>query len=127
VSLGRATGLATADIEQTDDLSGGQTKTEVPQIIDTSPTQDATVYGRFIALAGAAFGGPHGSFVPSRARVALTITRAAGRQVLFRAANVNSAVGVAVPALAPGVYAARWVLTDANGDTRTVRTRFVEA
>jgi hypothetical protein len=25
-----------------------------------------------------------------------------------------------------GVYIAKWVVTDANGDTRTVRTRFVE-
>jgi hypothetical protein len=124
---GDATGLATADIEQTDDLSGGQTKTEVPQIVDTAPTQDATVYGPFVALAGAALAGPHGSLVTSRARVAVTITPAAGRRVLFRAANVNSAGGVAVPALARGVYAASWVLTDGNGDTRTVRTRFVEA
>jgi hypothetical protein len=32
-----------------------------------------------------------------------------------------------VPALAPGVYAARWVVSDANGDTRTIRTRFISA
>ena len=31
-----------------------------------------------------------------------------------------------VTGLAAGVYSAKWVLTDSNGDTRTVRTRFVE-
>jgi hypothetical protein len=32
-----------------------------------------------------------------------------------------------VQALGPGAYDAKWVLTDANGDTRTVLTHFVEA
>jgi hypothetical protein len=31
-----------------------------------------------------------------------------------------------VSGLAKGVYVARWVVTDANGDTRTVKTRFVQ-
>jgi hypothetical protein len=34
---------------------------------------------------------------------------------------------VRVPALTAGVYAARWIVRDANGDTRTVRTRFISA
>jgi hypothetical protein len=33
---------------------------------------------------------------------------------------------VLVHRLPRGVYGATWVLSDANGDTRTVRTRFVE-
>jgi hypothetical protein len=58
--------------------------------------------------------------------VALTITRSSSRRVVFRAANVNTAQGVQVAGLATGVYAAQWVLTDANRDTRTIHTRFVE-
>jgi len=45
--------------------------------------------------------------------------------VVFHAANAAGAGGVSVPSLPAGVYAARWVVTDQNGDTRTVRTRFV--
>jgi hypothetical protein len=45
---------------------------------------------------------------------------------VFHAANVDTASGVAVPALSTGAYGARWVVTDANGDTRTVQTRFFE-
>jgi hypothetical protein len=46
--------------------------------------------------------------------------------VVFRVGNVDTARGVDVPALTPGAYSARWVLTDANGDTRTVQTRFFD-
>ena len=58
--------------------------------------------------------------------IALTITRAGSRQRVFRAGNVDTARGVAVPALTPGSYVATWVLHDAAGDTRTVTTRFVD-
>jgi hypothetical protein len=34
---------------------------------------------------------------------------------------------VGVPALRPGNYIAVWKLTDVNGDTRVVATRFIEA
>jgi hypothetical protein len=123
---GHAAGLPAGDIRQTDDLSGGQTRTEVPRILDTSPTPDGTVYGRFVALAGAGVPGPNGSVHTSHARVALTITRAGSRHPAFHAANVNTAHGAPVRGLRSGIYRAKWVLTDANGDTRTVRTRFVE-
>ncbi|MDQ2759544.1 MAG: hypothetical protein M3Y17_03655, partial [Actinomycetota bacterium] len=124
---GRAAGLSATDITQTDDRSGGQTRTEVPMIDDTSPTQDETVYGGFRALAGAGLPGPHGVIIPSAARVALTITRAAGGGVVLQAANVNTANGVPVRVLPAGLYNARWVLIDANGDTRTVKMRFFAA
>jgi len=42
---GNAAGLSSRDIEQSDDLSGGQTLTQVPDIENTSPTQGETVYG----------------------------------------------------------------------------------
>jgi hypothetical protein len=34
--------------------------------------------------------------------------------------------GVRVSGLKPGTYTATWTLTDANGDTRTVVTQFIE-
>jgi hypothetical protein len=123
---GRARGLPVAHIEQTDDRSGGMTSTAVPRLRFTSPTDGATLYGPFVALAGAGIPTPDHAVIPAAASVALTITDAAGGPVVFRAANVTAG-GVAVNGLAPGTYAAKWVLTDANGDTRTVLTRFVEA
>ena len=57
--------------------------------------------------------------------VALTITQ--GGRTVFRARNVDTQSGVVVGSLAPGAYGAQWVLKDANGDSRTVRTAFVEA
>jgi len=123
---GDASGLDATGIAQTDDQSGGQTQTEVPDVEDTSPMQAETLYGGFTALADAGLPGPANSVVPVSDAVSLSITPAAGGAPVFNAANVNSAAGVAVPALPPGTYAAHWVLTDKNGDTRTITTRFVE-
>ncbi|HEY5318573.1 MAG TPA: hypothetical protein VIJ20_11360, partial [Solirubrobacteraceae bacterium] len=123
---GDAKGLPAAPIEQTDDLSGGVTLTEVPELEFTSPSDGATLYGPFVSLAGAGIPTPRHAVVPSGAAVAVTITAGAHGRAVFHAANVNTARGVSVPALAPGAYRARWVLTDAGGDTRTVLTRFVE-
>lgn len=124
---GSAKGLAVAHIEQTDDRSGGRTVTDVPQLEFTSPTNGATLYGPFVALAGVGTPAPHHAVISSGAVVAVTITRASGGPAVLRAANVNTSGGTPVHALAPGTYRAKWVLTDANGDTRTVLTRFVEA
>jgi hypothetical protein len=123
---GRAGGLSSTDIAQTDEFSGGLTQTSVPDIVSTSPIQDETLYGPFIASAQTGVPGPNGSIVATGVAVALTVTRAASRRTVFHATNVDSAQGVAVPALAPGAYVAKWVLTDAAGDTRTVRTRFAD-
>jgi hypothetical protein len=125
-SDGSAAGVPTGDIAQTDDASGGQTRTEVPQLQTTSPSDGETVYGRFTALAQTGLPGPNGSIFNTGTRVALTIRRASGGRPVFSASNVNTAGGIAVRRLAAGVYAVRWVVIDANGDTRTVRTRFVE-
>jgi hypothetical protein len=124
---GRAKGLQVSHIEQTDDLSGGVTTTDVPLLEFTSPTNGATLYGQFTALAGAGIPTPRHSVIPSAARVAVTITHSYGGPPVFAAENVNTAGGVGAGALATGTYIAKWVLTDANGDTRTVVTRFVEA
>ena len=54
------------------------------------------------------------------------MTPAGGGGAVFTTPNVNSVNGTPVPALKPGSYIATWVITDVNGDTRTVMTRFVE-
>ncbi len=124
---GRAKGLSTADIAQTDDFSGGQTVTQVPLIESTAPLNDETLYGGFLASAQSGLPGPGGSIGATGVPVALTITRAASGRRVFFAHNVDTVRGVSVPALAPGQYRATWVLRDANGDTRTLTTRFDEA
>jgi hypothetical protein len=123
---GKAAGLPIADTAQTDDLSGGQTRTEVPAFEGTSPTDGETLFGPFIALARTGVPGPHGSVTPATTRVSLTIVRAAGSSPVFRAGHVGTARGVRVHGLPTGTYLARWVLSDANGDTRTIRTHFVQ-
>jgi hypothetical protein len=45
---------------------------------------------------------------------------------VFSAPNVNTKNGVKVSGLRSGTYTATWTLTDANGDTRTVVTQFIE-
>lgn len=123
---GSAKGLSAAHIEQTDDRSGGMTLTSLPQLEFTSPSNGATLYGPFTALAGAGVATPEHAVVGNGATVSVTITPASGGAAVFRAANVNTAHGAPVGALPPGAYDARWVLADANRDTRTVLTRFVE-
>ncbi len=124
---GRASGLGTRTISESDDRSGGQTRTQVPSFLGTAPVQNATLYGNFIALAQTGIPGPHGSTIATHSRVSLTITRAGQRRPVFRSANVGTVRGAAIPELAVGSYQAKWVLTDANGDTRTISTQFVEA
>jgi hypothetical protein len=123
---GRAAALSTADIAQTDDRSGGQTVTQVPSIASTAPGQDDTLYGRFIASAQSSLPGAHGSSAAAGTPIALSVRPAGSRRRVFHAANVDTPHGVPVPALAAGTYTATWVLHDANGDTRTVSTRFTE-
>jgi hypothetical protein len=123
---GHAKGLPVAHIVQTDDFSGGETVTQVPQIESTAPIQDETLYGSFVASAQSGLPGPHGAISATGVPVSLTITPAGSKHRVFHAANVDTPRGVAVPALAPGPYVATWVLHDAAGDTRTVTTRFVD-
>jgi hypothetical protein len=124
---GGAVGLPSTNIEQTDDFSGGMTSTQVPQLESTSPNDGATLYGPFVAQALPALPGADSStYTALHARVALRIVSSAtGRRVLS-IRNVARGRGVPVRSLPAGAYRAKWVLTDANGDTRTVHTRFVE-
>jgi hypothetical protein len=123
---GNAHGLSATLIEQIDDFSGGQTRTEVPMLTGTSPLNDETVYGPFTALAQAGLPGPRGVDFSTGTRIALTITHSSGGRAVFKAGNVDTAGGVLVAKLSAGGYLATWVVTDPNGDTRTVQTRFVE-
>jgi hypothetical protein len=124
---GDATGLPSDDVEQTDDASGGQTQTHVPDVENTSPMNGETLFGRFLALAQPGLPGPNNAVALTRDAVGLTIVRVADGAVVFRAANVNTAAGVSVPGLRAGTYTATWVVHNQNGDTRTVRTRFVQS
>jgi hypothetical protein len=124
---GHAEGLPDATLEQTDDLSGGQTKTSIPSLVGTAPSNDAIVYGPFTAVAQTGITGSTGQVFSTGAPVSLTITRAGSHTSLFHAADVAGATGASVPKLAAGVYSAKWVVSDRNGDTRTVKTTFVEA
>jgi hypothetical protein len=123
---GSARGLPDGEIEQSDEFSGGLTRTEVPLISSTAPAQDAILYGSFRALAQSALRGAHGGLYARGAPISLFLGRAGSTRTVFRAANVDRPQGVFVPALPAGVYDARWVLRDANGDTRTLITTFVE-
>jgi hypothetical protein len=121
---GNAAGLPTSTIAQTDEFSGGQTMTEVPLIVSTSPLRGENVFGAFTARARAGFKGPNNTTVLNNATIALKITRSG--KTVFSAGNVNTKNGVRVSGLKPGTYTATWTLIDANGDTRTVVTEFFE-
>ncbi len=125
---GDASRLSSKHIVQTDEFSGGQTQTEVPDVENTSPMQGETLYGGFTAIAESGLPGPNNTVMPTDAssRIAVSIARAGGGPPVFTRGNVDTVSGVAVPALAPGSYHATWTLSDANGDTRIVSTRFVE-
>lgn len=114
---GRAHGLPASGIQQTDDRSGGVTRTAVPQLTSFSPHDGAELYGRFVVLAK--LGQRAGS------TVAVSITRS-GHQV-FHAANVDTRAGAKVRPLPVGVYRATWTVHNRNGDTRTVQSRLIEA
>lgn len=115
---GHAHGLPAFGIQQTDDRSGGATRTEVPQLASFSPENGAELYGKFVALARL---GGHGTGSTVAVRIA-----GAGHQV-FHASNVATRTGVSVPAVPAGVYNVTWTVRDRNGDTRTVRSRLIEA
>ncbi len=125
---GDATGLPSTSIAQTDEFSGGATSTDVPDIEDTSPIQGEIVYGGFTAVAESGLPGPQNTVVPtdSTSTISLTISPSSGGAPVFTGNNVDTVNGLPVHALKPGTYTAKWMLTDASGDTRLVSTRFVE-
>jgi hypothetical protein len=120
--------MPTDAISQTDDLSGGQTETEVPDIENTSPMEGETMYGRFTALAESGLSAPGNTTFPTdlSTQIALRIVTANSQRRVFSARNVDTAGGVAVPALKPASYLAIWTLVNSNGDERLMATRFVE-
>jgi hypothetical protein len=126
---GDATGLPDSVINQTDDASGGQTQTEVPDVLDTSPMEGETVYGSFTALAETGLPGQDNEeqSTDGFTTVAALITPAGGGSTIGVGPNADTPSGVTVSGLQPGAYNALWVLTDANGDRRLVGTRFIEA
>lgn len=125
---GNPASLPATAIAQSDELSGGITETEVPGILDTSPIDGESLYGKFTALASSGLTLPDGSVIPTDAvtRIALEIVSARSGKLVLRAKNVDTNRGVNVTGLVPGSYLAFWTLTDLNGDTRTVATRFAE-
>ena len=125
---GSADGLPTAALAQSDELSGGLTETEVPEIVDTSPLDGESLYGKFTAVAESGLLLPDNTLLPTDgiSRISLQILTADGGTQVFKASNVATSKGVTVTGLAPGSYLALWTLTDQNGDTRSVGTRFTE-
>jgi hypothetical protein len=115
---GRVHGLPAFGIQQTDDRSGGVTRTGVPRLARFSPADGAELYGKFIVLAKL------GTQVPGSA-VAVSIA-SAGHQV-FHSSNVDTRSGADVRALPRGVYNVTWTVRNSNGDTRTVHSRLIEA
>jgi hypothetical protein len=124
---GRATGLPAANIEQTDDFSGGLTRTELVGVASLSPNNGATLYGAFVASAQPALFGFNDSIYGAPATVSLSVKRLGAKHRTTFVRNVAVGHGVKINALPAGVYAATWVVTNVNGDTVTVHTRFVEA
>ncbi len=124
---GSAEGLPADNIAQTDELSGGQTTTQVPHLEDTSPMEGENVYGNFTALAESGLPGKDNTiqFNPAGTRISLSISHASGGAPVFTSSNVETSNGVPVNGLTPGTYSATWTVMDANGDTRAVTTRFV--
>ncbi|HEY2355568.1 MAG TPA: hypothetical protein VGH79_11790 [Gaiellaceae bacterium] len=116
-SSGKAAGFSSSRIAQTDDRSGGQTRTEIANIASMSPRSGATIHGSFTARAKASSAMP-------KLTISLKIER--GRKVVAKAANVDTPKGAKIKALAPGKYSAVWTVTNENGDTRTVTTTFIE-
>jgi len=124
---GHAAGLPSAVISQTDEFSGGQTETEVPDVQDTSPMEGETMYGRFTALAESGLALPGNELLPTDAfsTIALRIVTPSG-STAYTIRDVDTTTGASVPALVPGSYEAIWTLTDVDGDVRVVVTRFIE-
>jgi hypothetical protein len=124
---GRAAGLPAGNIQQTDDFSGGLTRTELVGVASLSPNNGATLYGAFVASAQPALFGFNASIYDAPATVSLSVRRLGAKHRTTFVRNVAVGNGVKINALPRGVYTATWVVTNVNGDTVTVHTRFVEA
>jgi hypothetical protein len=123
---GSAEGFSARAVEQTDDRSGGLTETEVADIASTSPLDGETLYGQFTARASATFVGPDNSVIANPYPVSLIIARPNAKKPLLTVLDVNTASGKPIKNLKPGTYEAIWIWHDFTGDSRTIRTSFVE-
>ena len=93
-----ADGLPSDMLVQSDELSGGLTETEVPEIVDTSPIDGESLYGKFTALAESALPLPDNTLLPTNgiSRISLQILTANGATRVFKAGDVATSKGVAV-------------------------------
>ena len=116
-------GLSLAQSLSYDEASGGETVVSVPTITRESPSDGANLYGAFTAFAdvGVPLPAGNGAVVSSNATTTLALTPAGASQPVYVSGNVNAAAGVTIPAMAPGRYTTTWTVTDANGDTDTLR------
>ena len=101
---GNAAGMPLGSLLQQDGAGPGETGTEVPRISGTSPSNDATLYGPFVATAQSALpvpGDPSATYA-THDRIALRIGRTGGVRTAFRSPDVSRTRGVPVTGLAPG-------------------------
>ena len=102
---GSAAGLPSSPIVQTDELSGGQTETEVPDLENTSPLDGEIVAGGFPAIGQSGFPGPNNSVTPDATAGSRSPSlRRAAVAPCSRRPTCNSVNGTPVPALKPGSY-----------------------
>ena len=124
---GDAAGLPDTVIAQTDDLSGGETVTSVPELEGTAPANDAIVTGRVHRdRADRGHGSEQSRLWNGLGGAVDDHPRGLGTAV-FHSANVAVPSGVSVPALAAGVYSANWVVTRHQRRHPDGHTTFVEA
>lgn len=108
-----------------DDFSGGQTRAATSEIYETVPFQGESVASSFTAYAvrgrqRLGFGGA----VPVNYPVELKVFKSGTAVQVAGPVSVPPGSGTPISGLAPGEYDAYWVMTDPNGDHRTVITSF---
>jgi hypothetical protein len=110
-----------------DDRSGGRTEVRVPQITGMQPAPGAVLSSGAVTLKAQAryYADEIPGWLSTTDPVSVTVTREGGGAVAS-ATDVNGA-GVPADVGGPGRYAARWKVTDRNGDTRTIVTSFTVA
>jgi hypothetical protein len=126
---------------QLDDTSGGATELDMPEVSYRSPISGESVHTPSIAVAFARYNDPASlvaaenarpafgdtptvASIPSAAPVYLSIAPL-GSSAFTVLGNANQAGGVAIPALAPGIYIDRFTVIDARGDANSTESSFV--
>src|SRR5262249_9507094 len=96
-----------------DDFSLGLTSLTPPTIDDTTPLPFESMFGDFLAHADPSLAGTPVSYPVSLATDTVPYSP-----------NVNG--GMLISGVAPGRHTATWKVTDLNGDTYTLDTKFVQ-